>query len=232
MRMTASSERRARILEYRTIIADLTKPTVNHIIYALSTVVSTYLQVLRADSRTQDPSVDCGRARISLAMGAVVSMGAPNEGQGQGQGLQYVDAGGFHALAPTERCAVAQARRRAVRGRPAAVAVEGGTPQKPRGGRGASGARGQVSSPVFERPDDSPGRENLLPLEKPAQQSREASDRAKPRTRRSPVLPPVLADRPCNIDAMPKERRQLYVNVPCCGGQGCPQCSLVSLGFR
>ena len=49
---------------------------------------------------------------------------------------------------------------------------------------------------------------------------------------RAPVLPPVLADRPCSLDAMPKERRQLYVNVPCCGGRGCPQCSLMSLGFR
>jgi hypothetical protein len=105
-------------------------------------------------------------------------------------------------------------------------------------GRRLAGARGQASSPVFERPQDSPGRVAILSDEKAPVKAMQRGGEAAGGLdmvrvdRGLRVLPPVLADRPCDLDAMPKERRQLYINVPCCGGRGCPQCSLVSLGFR
>ncbi len=97
---------------------------------------------------------------------------------------------------------------------------------------------------MFERPQDSPGRADLfLDGKAPVAATRRGGEpaaavvvgkslgsaRADCGLR---VLPPVLADRQCDLDAMPKERRRLYINVPCCGGRGCPQCSLMSLGFR
>lgn len=126
----------------------------------------------------------------------------------------------FHRLGP-EECT--RLRRRGLgsdgrRARPGAILLNA-TPTK------AREARAEASSPVFERPQDSPGREEHLPGKAP----RPAQTAAKPRPR---VLPPTLADRPCSIEAMPKERRELYKNVPCCGGRGCPQCSLMALGFR
>jgi hypothetical protein len=96
------------------------------------------------------------------------------------------------------------------------------------------GARAEAVSPVFERPRDSPGRDSAAPsLAKPPPRNLNARHElsvAKPPPRL--VLPPSLADRPCDLDAMPKERRELYKNVPCCGGRGCPQCSLMACGFR
>ena len=96
--------------------------------------------------------------------------------------------------------------------------------------------RASATSPVFEKPADSPARP-LLSRDKLNLQPRNLSARnelstASKAPMRAAVLPHVLADRPCALDAMPKERRELYANVPCCGGRGCPQCSLMAMGFR
>ena len=165
-------------------------------------------------------------------MGAVVSS----------RGAPLLPTAGPTEVAFHQLCAPEQSQRREAaqqrarhretgrqRDKPSVEVGEGGTPEK-------AARRGVVHSPVFERPQDpqcsteaSPSKETKAAAETATATGTDTRTEKRPRAL---VLPPVLADRPCDIDAMPQERRQLFANVPCCGGRGCPQCSLMSLGFR
>ena len=169
---------------------------------------------------------------LALSMGAVVSS----------RGAPLLPTAGPTEVAFHQLCAPEQSQRREAeqqrarhretgrhRDKPSVEVGEGGTPEK-------AARRGVVHSPVFERPQDP----QCSTEASPSKETKAAAETATAtgtdtRTEKRPlalVLPPVLADRPCDIDAMPQERRQLFANVPCCGGRGCPQCSLMSLGFR
>ena len=121
------------------------------------------------------------------------------------------------------------------------------TPQKPQ-------ARSDVgASPVFESPGESALRDDASPgksatreehtrmafgtwSEADASRLDADSNVAPEKTARVFGLapaPPSAANRKCELDAGPRERRRLFDDLPCCGGRGCPHCcSLASVGFR
>ena len=129
----------------------------------------------------------------------------------------------------------------------AAAALSISTPQKPQV-RSDMGA-----SPVFESPGESALRDDASPGKSATREERtrvafgtwseadasrlDADSNVAPeslaRVFGLAPAPPSLANRKCELDAGPRERRRLFDDLPCCGGRGCPHCcSLAAVGFR